>query len=304
MSKLLSAFPSADKFDLSQKGARRFLKDLIRTSTSCYWGPVINVDTVSGIKSLLRNPRDVSMSDVRNEAERCWGKDGLVYPTEDKAVIKERALRTMVSNFILNSVTKAGIDELDLHRHDYEYFRMEQRVHVQEGPSLIKVIFDIVNPEATVSVRELKKKLGKMEVNMHGKNVKSMLTSMQMLYSEILQEGGSHEDYIDDVLAALMTVNNDEFKLEIMLMKSKRVKREPIDVREVISVATTKYHDLVTNNEYVTSKDSDVKPEFLSFLGVTPPLTTGNEPKNNNKMEDWRKKKTLDKVVKNGLVWH
>ena len=63
----------------------------------------------------------------------------------------------MLSSFILNSVTKAGIDKLDLHRHDYECFRMKQRVHVQDGPSLIKVIFDIVNPEAIVSVRELKK---------------------------------------------------------------------------------------------------------------------------------------------------
>ena len=151
-------------------------------------------------------------------------------------------------------MTKAGIDELDLHRHAHEYFRIEQRVHVQDGPSLIKVIFDIVNPEATVSVCELKKQRTKMEIKTYGKNVKSMLTSMQMLYSEMLQEGSSHDDYVDGVLAALMTVDNDEFKLEIMLMKSKRVKREPIDVREIISVTTTKHHDLVTNNEYVVSK--------------------------------------------------
>ena len=103
---------------------------------------------------------------------------------------------------------------------------MEQRVHVQYGPSLIKVIFDIVNPEAIVSVRELKKQLTKMEVKTHGKNVKFMLTSMQMLHSETLQEGGFYDDYVDSVLADLMTVDNDELKLGIMLMKSKRVKRE------------------------------------------------------------------------------
>ena len=131
----------------------------------------------------------------------------------------------MVSKFILNSVTKDGIDELDLHRHAYECFRIEQRVRVQDRPSLIKVIFDIVNPEATVSVPEIKKYLTNMEVKIHGKNLKSMLTSMHMMCSETLQEGGSHDDHIDDMLAALMTVDNDEFKLEIMLMKSKRVKR-------------------------------------------------------------------------------
>ena len=115
----------------------------------------------------------------------------------------------MVSKFVLNSVTKAWIDELYLHRRAYECFRIEQRVHVQDGPSLIKVIFDIVNPEATVSVRELKKQMTKMEVKMHGKNVKSMLTFMQILHSEMLQEDGSHDDYIDDVPVSLMTVDND-----------------------------------------------------------------------------------------------
>ena len=76
-------------------------------------------------------------------------------------------------------MTKAGIDELDLHRHVHECFRMEKRVYVQDGISLIKVIFDIVNPETAVNVRELKKQLTKMEVKTHGKTVKSMLISMQ-----------------------------------------------------------------------------------------------------------------------------
>ena len=41
---------------------------------------------------------------------------------------------------------------------------------------------------------------------------------------------------------------------EIMLMKINRLKREPTEVREIISVDTTKYHDLVTNNEYIVSR--------------------------------------------------
>ena len=127
-----------------------------------------------------------------------------------------------------------------------------------------------------------------------------------MLHSDILQEGGSYDDYIDEVLAALITIDNTEFKLEIILMKSKRVKREPVEVREIICVATTKYHDLFANNECAVSKDSDVKPEHLNFMAANPSPVPGNNPKtgSGNKIEDWRKKKTQDKILKNGLVWY
>ena len=59
------------------------------------------------------------MNDVKAKSEACWGEDGLVCPAENKDVIKERALRAIVSSFILNSVTKARIDNLDLHRDDH-----------------------------------------------------------------------------------------------------------------------------------------------------------------------------------------
>ena len=55
------------------------------------------------------------MRGVKDESEACWSECGLLHQTENKVVIKERALRAMVSNFILNSATKAGIDELNLY---------------------------------------------------------------------------------------------------------------------------------------------------------------------------------------------
>ena len=51
--------------------------------------------------------------------------------------------------------------------------------------------------------------------------------------------------------------------------------------------------------------DSDAKPDYLSVMEANPSPTTGNDPKNIviNKIEDWRKNKTQDKLVKSGLVW-
>ena len=102
-----------------------------------------------------------------------------------------------------------------------------------------------------------------------------------------MQEGVSHDECIDDALAALTSVDKTEFKLEIMLMKSRRVRREYVEVRELISVATTKRHDLVTNNKYVASKDSDVKPEHLSFVVANPlKARIDTRPRGRNKIEE------------------
>ena len=125
-------------------------------------------------------------------------------------------MRSIVSNLILNLVTKSGIDELDPH-HNFEYFRLERRVCAQHGPSLINEIFVILNYEATVNVRDVK-----------------LFARMLSMCSENFQEGITHDDCIDDVLASLMIVDSTKFKLEIMLMKSKRVRRKPAEVREII----------------------------------------------------------------------
>ena len=34
---------------------------------------------MKGIKSLLKNPREILMNEIKAEAEVCWGKDGIAY---------------------------------------------------------------------------------------------------------------------------------------------------------------------------------------------------------------------------------
>ena len=46
-----------------------------------------------------------------------------------------------------------------------------------------------------------------MEVKNHGNNVKTVLTSTQAKCSEILQEGGAHDDRVDDVIVVLTRKN-------------------------------------------------------------------------------------------------
>ena len=58
---------------------------------------------------------------------------------------------------MLTSVTKTGMDDLDLLQDSFEYFWMEQRLHTQDVTYLIKIMFNIVNAEATVNAIDIKK---------------------------------------------------------------------------------------------------------------------------------------------------
>ena len=84
-----------------------------------------------------------------------------------------------------------------------------------------------------------------------------------------------------------MRVNSTELKLEIKPMKIRRFRREPIEFREDISVAAIKYHDIVTNRDCIVSKDSYVKPKYLSFIAASAPnAEIDSKPSGRNKIED------------------
>ena len=51
-------------------------------------------------------------------------------------------------------------------------------------------MFKIVNPEVSTSMQELKKSLSTIIIDNHNKDMKKILTAMQIIRNEILQEGG------------------------------------------------------------------------------------------------------------------
>ena len=114
-------------------------------------------------------------------------------------------------------------------------------MEVCDGTTLIRVVFKIVNPEASMSLRELKKVLITESINYCNKDVKKILTAMQMICNEILKEGGRCEEHEEDMLSAIGAIQNEEFKLEIILLKSRRDRGEEVKVREISSLEITKF---------------------------------------------------------------
>ena len=66
---------------------------------------------------------------------------------------------------------------------------------------------------------------------------------------------------------ALGTIQNEELKLEIVLLKSRRDRGKDTKVREISAVAITKLQSLVKRGEH--NVDSKTKPARLRFLAST-----------------------------------
>ena len=98
------------------------MKGLIRTSNALCWGPVINVDVTSAMKSFLKNPREFSLKNTQAEAIYCWGSKGIMIPSNNPKIVKEKYLRTVIGNFLMSALTKEAIYGLEFSREQCECF--------------------------------------------------------------------------------------------------------------------------------------------------------------------------------------
>ena len=154
------------------------MKNLIRISNALCWGQVVNVETASDINVLLRSPREVSFINAQAKAIACWGSKGVLVPAADAMMMKDPDLHTVIGNFLVSALTKKAINKLDLIREQCECFYTEQRVEFYNGPTAMRVMFEIVNSEASVSLQELTTYLSTTSINDYDKDVKKIFTAI------------------------------------------------------------------------------------------------------------------------------
>ena len=114
-----------------------------------------------------------------------------------------------------------------------------------------------------------------------------------MVHNKISQEEGRNEEHEDNILSALGTIQNEDFKLEIMPLKRRRDRGKDAKAREISSAAITKHQRIV--------KRGETKKECMSFSTSANKSNPGHQRKFINR-GGWRNKKTNDSVVMNGLV--
>ena len=273
----------SERFNLTQDKAAAFLRVLKDKNQAFKWGFSVNripqdyPATLDNQKSLLLQPNLVSLLSVQREAARCWGGyDTKITPLpplpskkvvkildytkdEDKALFYEQIRRTMVAKTIFGMLKPSAYQTIMLKKDEFSWTTVDGIIKY-DGPTILKLIFLEINPSTKISLQDYKSVISKASLDGYRNNVSEMLNSMQKAYHHIVENEGTHDDYLLHIIDAIMTSKNKIFKDYMQTFKN-RWQDDDATITAVflIEKAKNKYHNLVKENEWDKNDTSDAK---------------------------------------------
>ena len=221
----------------------------------------------------------------------------------------------MIAKWVLNSLTVDGKRELMLDEDSFTFLYAGSSRKERDGPSMLKIIFDRVNPNTTVGVMKHKKFLQTAHVGDHDACVTKLLDNMALNYKKILERKRTHNDYLMHLFDALETVRNTKFHLfienERRAFETNRCSKN-YGPKDLIRAAREVYNNLIDQDMYDSSKETKKrtkkegeKPEASRLLAFLTTAIQGTKKKGGqwSEIEDWRFEKTQDTISKNGKTW-
>ena len=212
-----------EKYDMSVEDAENFFDAAVQASEEFCWGDVvenieINWDSQGNLKetkNMFEDQSDLTFSEVEDAAKLRWG-DGysniILTNSVSEAIHQSRLQAAMIAKWVFNSLTVDGKRELMLEEEGFTFTYSGSSRKERDGPTMLKIIFDKVNPNTTVGVMKHKKYLQNTHIKDHEGCVTKLLDNMAFHYKKSLERKQSHDDYLMHLFDALETVENTKFR--------------------------------------------------------------------------------------------
>ena len=238
----------------------------------------------------------------------------------DKPIFYQRVRAHMIGLRILGSIDSESMISLELHQKKY-IWTTTAGDQFYDGPTMLQICIEKVNPSTRVGISSLKQKLRKCTASAHDYNVRILTDKMKLLHSEILEKGSSHEDYVLDMFNALLTTRNTVFTQYIQREKDAWDTGKDIDADTLINNAVIKFDNMTATDTWSVAESGDAKIAALTTelkdLREKFALVTKNSVNNSNSsgqdksfnsngpIASWRFNKTLgESVERDGKKWH
>ena len=235
--------PEKDRFSLNQDNAKKVFH-LIKSKASTYfWGtsvtkiPQSYPITAKTCKNLLTSSNRVSLDSVKRDAARCWAKktdasdendfvNYILKPDQmdiaaidpntsasDKVLFYERTRRVMIAKTIIGILKDAAIMTLSLNKKHWTWKDGDEEY--EDGPTMLKYLFLDLDPSTTINLEKYKTLLENAKLPAYGNCINTVLSKMQLAYDHIIENDGTHDDFLRHVFKALSTTSNPRFKTYI-----------------------------------------------------------------------------------------
>ena len=316
-----------DKFDLSLKKSKDFMEEVEEANQQFAWGPAFNAITItpgnstrSGqgavTKSLATEPKSITLEEVVRNAQRIWSggaTNNRVASTTEDRITQMRIRSSMIGKWLRNSLTKQGRRKIMLKKKKFQYVNTDGSTE-DDGPTMFKLIYDMVKPNTRACVSSLKSRMTTYKLSDYGEDVTEMLTAMDDTYNEILQLGGTHDDYILNLFAGLKTSSNKVFSDFIGRKEDDYQGGDDITPEHLSDLAITKFNNMLELKQIkIESKEeAKEKEKFLTLATQLKSVINDHQAQKRqdfqgegkNTIEEWRMTKTEDVVTRNGKEFY
>jgi hypothetical protein len=319
-------FPDDKKITVTQPNVIQFMDQMLMDSRKFFWSPLINlvpIDATGNIKKkILQDFEDLTLDAVKKQAERTWSNPQALFddPLPADFIISDlnniqtdnnerkcffrRNRAALIAERIEGIISAETHKSLMLRQSDFAWTDPHTGHASFDGPTMLKILVQMVNPTTRVGVNLHKRMIEKAKMSKFGHNLDDMLTDMQDHYKKILQQGKTHDDWNLHVYNAMLSSKNAQFNAFVQRIKDDWEAGVDRNIDEVILKAKAKYINMVSLDEWNKQDPKDVKIAALTTQlqdlkhhvlttdsGDNKDKATGTSKKRGGQIDAWRMKK-------------
>ena len=193
----IKGFEDEDKIALSPETSQQIKEEVDRAAAQFCWGSVCSdiANYNRGSKDLLVDYKDLTITNIQAHANTTWNcttDNNKLTPSTLSPPLsseqKQRRIRsTMMVSWIWASLKKTDQKLLDLKKRLFQYKHSVKKTIEEDGPLMLKLIYDRINPSTRVGVRNLISKLFKFDLKDYNHDVPKMANNFKATYNLILE---------------------------------------------------------------------------------------------------------------------
>ena len=198
----------------------------------------------------------------------------------DKTLFYERVHSAVVAEIVKNGLTPSGWEDLMLYKDDFSFLDNITGELLYDGPTMIKIIFDKIDPDTLVGMESMKTQLETAKLSNFNNDVAAMLTKMESIKKTLKDNGHDPESYRRYIYNALLTAPNQVFTSYIQRivddLQAGIGHFKDTTAEQIIQAARTKYNNMVEDKSW-----AKVDPRDAQLLALATEVETLRRGKTN-----------------------
>jgi len=261
------------KITVKQSNAKEFLDMVLNDCSKFSWGAIVHKIEIGVDKflSIVKDTRKLSLDQVKNAALRIWGNTAATFATpfptdpddmkiatidpvndqDDEKIFYKRVRSRMIADRLLGTISTSTRKTLFTKKNHFTWLDNDNTGNnIYDGPSILFLLMESVNPNTRVGVSDLKAKIRTTRMEAFEHNVSDMLDEIESSYNQITELGYKHDDIVMDTFDSILSSKNQIFRDLIQRTKDDWEMGKDMELSELAATAMTKYNNMIRQKIY------------------------------------------------------